>query len=125
MPAIDEYRIIHIPLTGCAALGRIYGLEGVPNGMWHLTPLLSGLTDTHIHTVTGEVYRTLEPCPSDRFHADDALAEAIEDLFKQTSFVSAARTVATIIDSVSLTNPMYIATEEELALQRRRVVGDD
>ncbi|UEM03455.1 hypothetical protein JL101_026420 [Skermanella rosea] len=125
MAVIDEYRIIHIPLTGCAALGRIYGLEGVPNGIWHLTPLLSGLTDTHIRTVTGEVYRTLEPCPSDRFHADDALAEAAEGLFKQTGFGSAAHSIATIIDTVSLTNPMYIATEEELAALRRRAAGDD
>ncbi|QQP89545.1 hypothetical protein JL101_027710 [Skermanella rosea] len=125
MPAIDEYRIIHIPLTGCAALGRIYGLEGVPDGIWHLTPLLSRLTDTHIHTVTGEVYRTLEPCPSDRFHADDALIEAAENLFKQTGFGSAARTVATIIDTVALIDPMYIATEEELAALRRRAAGDD
>ncbi|UEM20864.1 hypothetical protein JL100_027985 [Skermanella mucosa] len=125
MAVIDEYRIIHIPLTGCAALGRIYGLEGVPDGIWHITPLLSGLTDTHIHTVTGEVYRTLEPCPSNRFHADDALAEAAEDLFKQTGFGSAAHSIATIIDTVSLTNPIYIATEEELAALRRRAASDD
>lgn len=111
MPAIDEYRIIHIPLMGCAALGRIYGLEGAPNGMRHLTPLLPKLTDTYMRTMIGETYRTIEPCLIDQFHADDALAEAAEDLFKQIGLGSAARTVATIIDTVLLTNTMYKVTD--------------
>jgi hypothetical protein len=53
MPAIDQHRIIGIPKIGFVVVGRVYGIDGVPEGEWRMSFRIAHIEGRMIETVHG------------------------------------------------------------------------
>jgi hypothetical protein len=126
MPAIDQHRIIGIPTIGFVVVGRVYGIDGVPEGEWRMSSRIAHIEGRMIETVHGACYRMMTPWPTDDYmHPAELDAVVIQCVTGDTVFESPAEAVASLIESVALAHPCCAATEDELRALRKRTVRDE
>ncbi|QQP89546.1 hypothetical protein JL101_027715 [Skermanella rosea] len=126
LPRIDEYRIIGIPTISFVVVGRVYGIDGVPDGEWRMSSRIARIEGRMVETVHGAHYRMMTPWPPDDYMHPAAIdAVMIQCITGNTVFRSPAETVAALIEIVALAHPCCGATEDELRAFRRRTVRDE
>ncbi|UEM03454.1 hypothetical protein JL101_026415 [Skermanella rosea] len=126
VPRIDEYRMIGVPTIGFVVVGRVYGIDGVPDGEWHMSSRIARIEGRIIETVYGARYRIMTPWPTDDYMHPAAIdAVMIQCITGNTVFGSPAEAVTSLIEIVALAHPCCAATEDELRALRRRTVRDE